>query len=94
MRIAEVIWLDAIVGKLSSKHGVDIDEVEQVFLNSARYRRIEKGKRIGEDVYMALGQTNGGRYLSVLFILKTNKDALILSARDMAARERKLYDKK
>jgi uncharacterized DUF497 family protein len=43
---------------------------------------------------MALGQTNGGRYLAVLFICKKTKEALILSARDMAKKERKQYDKK
>jgi hypothetical protein len=48
----------------------------------------------GEDVYMALGQTEEGRYLIVLFIHKKAKEALILSARDMARKERKLYDRK
>lgn len=37
---------------------------------------------------MALGQTDAGRYLTVLFIHKKTKGALILSARDMADKER------
>ena len=94
MRINEIIWLDAIVDKLASKHSVEIEEVEEVLNNKPRFRFIEKGKRIGEDVYMALGQTDAGRYLTVLFIHKLNSNALILSARDMARWERKLYERK
>jgi hypothetical protein len=40
---------------------------------------VEKGEREGEDVYMALGQTEAGRYLTVLFIHKKTKDALSLT---------------
>ena len=94
MSIDEIIWLDAIVEKLASKHGVDTDEVEEVFNNNPQFRFVEKGTRIGEDVYMASGQSDGGRYLTVLFIHKANGDALILSARDMAKWERKRYERK
>ena len=45
---------------------------------------MEKGSRKGEDVYLALGQNDAGRYLTVLFIYKKPREALILSARDMA----------
>jgi uncharacterized protein len=44
--------------------------------------------------YVALGRTEAGRYLSVLFIYKLTREALILSARDMARKERKIYGKK
>ncbi|MBL8187576.1 MAG: BrnT family toxin [Acidobacteria bacterium] len=94
MRINEIIWLDAIVDKLARKHGVDVDEAEEVFDSKPQFRFVEKGDRAGEDVYMASGQTNGGRYLTVLFIRKANGDALILSARDMANWERKRYERK
>ena len=93
MRIEEIIWLDVIVDKLAVKHGVETEEVE-VLSNNPRFRFVESGKRIGEDVYMASGQTDGGRYLSVLFIHKATDDALILSARDMAGWERKRYERK
>jgi uncharacterized DUF497 family protein len=43
---------------------------------------------------MALGRTEAGRYLAVLFVHKLSNDALILSARDMAPKERKRYDRK
>lgn len=43
---------------------------------------------------MVLGQSQTGRYLAVLFIYKPMQKALILSARDMANKERKMYDRK
>ena len=94
MRINGVIWLRDVVQKLASKHQVEIYEVEQALQNKPKFRFVEKGERKGEDVYSALGKTDAGRYLTVLFIWKTNKEALVLSARDMAGKERRQYGKK
>jgi uncharacterized DUF497 family protein len=94
MKIEGVIWLRDIVDKLAFKHHVEPDEVEQVLNNRPKIRFVEKGRRKGEEVYMALGQTDAGRYLTVLFIYKRTKEALILSARDMADKERRQYGKK
>jgi uncharacterized DUF497 family protein len=94
MRIEGIIWLEAIVEKLAVKHHVEPEEVEEVLLNRPKFRFVESGDRAGEDVYMALGQTFAGRYLTVLFIYKLTKEALILSARDMASKERTWYGRK
>ncbi len=94
MRIEGIIWLRDVVDKLISKHQVETFEVEGVLNARPKIRFVEKGDRAGENVYMALGQTDAGRYLAVLFIYKQTKEALILSARDMAAKERKQYGKK
>lgn len=94
MKIEGIIWLQEIVDKLASKHHVEPDEVEEVFDNKPKIRFVEKGERKGENVYMALGRTDAGRYMSVLFIYKKTKEVLILSARDMAAKERRQYGKK
>lgn len=94
MRIEEIIWLDAIIEKLAVKHRVEADEVETVLRNKPKFRFVEKGDRQEEDVYLALGQTDAGRYLAVLFIYKPSAQTLILSARNMADKERKLYDRK
>lgn len=94
MRIEGIVWLRDVVDKLAFKHHVEIREVEEVLSSKPNFRFVEKGKREGEDVYLALGQTMAGRYLSVLFIYKRTKEALILSARSMARKERKQYDKK
>ena len=55
--------LEEIVEKLEGKHQVVPEEVEQVFSNQPRIKRMNKGHFHGEDVYRALGQTDAGRYL-------------------------------
>ncbi|HMQ51045.1 MAG TPA: hypothetical protein PKE64_18630 [Anaerolineae bacterium] len=59
MRIEGIIWLREIVDKLAVKHQVETYEVEQVFDNRPKFRFVEKGERANEDVYLALGQSNG-----------------------------------
>jgi uncharacterized DUF497 family protein len=94
VRVEEIIWLNEIIEKLAVKHRVKPTEVEAVLYKKPKFRFVEKGDRKGEDVYLALGQTDAGRYLAVLFIYKPSNQALILSARDMADKERKLYGRK
>ena len=93
MRIGEIVWLDVIVDKIAIKHQVATEEVE-VFDSKPQFRFVEKGKRLGKDLYLALGRTEAGRYLTVLFIHKANNDALILSARGMERWEKRLYERK
>lgn len=94
MRIGGIIWMSDVIAKLASKHGVEPLEVEETLQSKPAFRRLERGARIGEDVYLALGQTRDGRHLSVIFIRKLSGDALILSARNMAAAERRCYEKR
>ena len=94
MKINGLIWLEELVDKIAQKHSIKQKEVREVFDNRPRFRFVEKGHRLGENVYSALGQTDAGRYLIVFFILKKEGQALILSARDMTASERRLYGKK
>ena len=94
MKIDGIIWLRDIADKPEFKHNVTMKEVEETLNNKPKFRLVEKGERKGEDVYMALGRTDSGRYLAILFIYKRTKEALILSARDMGDKERKQYGKK
>lgn len=94
MRIAGIIWLEEIVEKLAQKHAVKRDEVRQVLANSPRFRFLEKGHRLGENVYSATGQTDAGRYLIIVFVYKKDNRALILSTRDMTDSERRRHGKK
>ncbi|MGH7457325.1 MAG: BrnT family toxin [bacterium] len=94
MNIKSLIWLSDVIDKIESKHGVTVEEVEEIFKARTLYRRGPRGKkRKGEDVYKAYGQTEAGRYLFVAFIYKLDHRALILSARDMDETERDLYRK-
>jgi hypothetical protein len=70
MKIEGIIWLRDIVDKLAVKHQVETYEVEEAFDSRPKFRFVEKGEREGEDVYLALGRTEAGRYLTVLFIYK------------------------
>jgi uncharacterized DUF497 family protein len=94
MKIEGIIWLRDVVDKLAYKHHVETIKVEEVFSHEPKFRFVEKGDREGENVYLALGQTDAGRYLAVLFIYKRTKEALVLSARDMARKERRQYGRK
>lgn len=86
MKIESVVWLRDIVDKLAFKHRVETDEVEQVLNGRPKFRFVEKGERKDEDVYIALGQTNTGRYLSLAFYLQENERGVNI--------ERKRYGEK
>ena len=94
MKITEIIWLDEVREKIEYKHRCLPTEVEEVFTSKPKIKKMHKGYFCGEDVYRILGQTKAGRYLTVFFIHRSTKGALILSARDMDEKERKSYAKK
>jgi uncharacterized DUF497 family protein len=51
-------------------------------------------KNKNENLYIALSRTDDGRYLTIFFIYKLSRVALVISARDMDFAERKRYAKK
>ena len=91
MKITECLWLDQFVDKIIRKHHVHPEEVEEALFAKPFIRKVESGEVKGEDLYVAFGRTQAGRLLSVLFVLKKDKRALVISARDMTTRERKQY---
>ncbi len=93
MKTGQRIWLPSIREKIVSKHNVYPDEAEEVFTSNPPVRYARKGRRRGEDVYFAMGKTGGGRLLIIFFVRKLSGEALVISARDMTAKERRLYEK-
>lgn len=91
MRLYEIIWNQDFVDKMERKHRVTADEVEEVLFSKPHMRRAEKGRVLGEDLYVAYGQAVAGRYLVVFFILKYQTAAFPISARDMTQAERRYY---
>ena len=89
--INKIIWKETFINKIEGKHRLTIFEVEEILHGKKKVYRIAKGDVNGEDVYMALGKTSAGRYLSVFFILKKNRNVLPISARDMDNKERRKY---
>jgi len=94
MEIVDILLRNQVLDKIIWKHNISEFELRQVFNNQPSIRFMEKGKVKGENLYVALGKTDAGRYLSVFFIMKKSKKALIVTARDMAERERRRYGKK
>ncbi len=92
MDIADIKILNE--DKLEVKHSVIGHEVFEVFDSDPRIFFDEKGNVPEEDVYAALGRTYAGRYLTVFFVYKKNKTALVTSARDMITKEHRRYGKK
>ena len=91
MVISRIIWKDQFVEKLAEKHGVSLTEAEEVLSTKPHIRKMSKGLVKGENVYAAYGQTEGGRYLIVFYILILTGAILPISARDMDDAERKYY---
>lgn len=94
MRIVDIIWFPQVIDKLDWKHDLTPEEVEEVLFGKPMYRKVQRGHINGEDLYAAFGRTDAGRYLSVFFIYKLTREALILSARDMDDKERRQYERK
>lgn len=95
MQIEQIICPYLIEDKIRSKHNVTVHEARQVLISNPRIRFAEKGYTKGDNVYVAFGQTLGGRYLAVFFVYKpVTLTAIIISARDMSTKERKSYGQK
>ena len=95
MQIDRITCPGYIEDKIETKHNITVWEACQTLLAKPRIRFAEKGHTKGQDVYVAFGQTWGGRYLAVFFVYKPKgKTAIIISARDMSKRERKSYGRK
>ncbi|MEW6586343.1 MAG: BrnT family toxin [Nitrospirota bacterium] len=91
-KIAGFDW-DAGNARKNEKHGVTHAEAEQVFFNEPLFITPDESHSESEQRYRALGETGNGRRLTVVFTLR-QADALIrvISARNMNAKERKLYE--
>lgn len=94
MKVTDIIWLAEIEDKIIAKHRVWPKEVEETLENRPLVRFMERGQREGEHLYAAFGQSDGGRYLAVFFILKKSGEALIITARDMTDKERRSYGRR
>ena len=93
MIINEIIWKELFVEKLEAKHGVSVEEAEDVLGSKPHIKKIARGNVKGENVYAAFGQTIGGRYLVIFYIRKLTGAILPISARDVDDGERKYYGK-
>jgi len=84
-------WDEGNVAKNWDKHGVSPFECEEVFFNEPFVVSPDETHSHTEDRYYALGRTNSGRLLFVVFTRRGN-GIRVISARDMNRNERRYYN--
>jgi uncharacterized protein len=87
VRITNFEWDEGNVLHLELGHGIEPEEAEEVFLNRPFYRRTKKGP------YVAFGSTVSGRYLTLVFELKSKGRIRIITGWDMKGAEIQYYKK-
>jgi uncharacterized protein len=86
-------WDEGNADKNLIKHGVSRSECEQAFFNLPLVVADDAKHSQEETEYFALGQTDTGRRLFVVFTVR--RDTIrVISARDMNPKERLIYDEK
>ncbi len=73
------------------RHGVSQSESEQVFFNRPLVVTEDELHSHEEVRYYALGRTDRGRFLAIVYTFRGEK-IRIISARDMSPREQKEYE--
>ena len=74
-------------------HAVKKTEAEQVFFNHPLLV-FDTYVLNEEKRFLALGVTNEGRFLTVIFTIRKKKLIRVISVRDMSRKERKAYEDK
>ena len=96
-----MIDLDTIEGfdwdegnaRKNEKHGVTQADAEQIFFNEPLFITPDESHSETERRYRAFGKTSSGRLLTVIFTLRQAETRIrVISARDMNAKERRLYE--
>ena len=85
---------DAGNSRKNEEHGVTQTEAEQVFFNEPLLVTRDEKHSSPESRYRALGRTDGGRLLTIIFTLRGSGTLIrVISARDMNHREHLAYEK-
>jgi uncharacterized protein len=83
-------WDEGNADKNLEKHGVTDEECEEVFFNEPLVVGEDAAHSPDEPRGYALGQTNAGRKLFVVFTVRSDR-IRVISARDMTRREDRRY---
>ena len=84
-------WDEGNAGKNWLRHRVSPFECEQIFFNLPPVALEDRKYSQEEERYYALGKTDIGRLLFIVFMIR-EKDIRIISARDMNKKERRTYN--
>ena len=85
MYVNEFDWDEANRQHIA-RHHVGPDEVEESLVSGRPHIR-----RTAQERYLAYGQSESGRYLYIVFMVKKAGFIRIITARDMTAREKRFY---
>ncbi|MFH1776479.1 MAG: BrnT family toxin [Candidatus Omnitrophota bacterium] len=88
MKITHIEWNENTIWHIA-KHGVDPREVEEVCFEGKPFILKSRDYR-----YFALGQTESGRYLTIIFEYRGTNSAKIITARAMSKAEQKFYKRR
>ena len=86
---AELLWDDASIEHIWERHHLRIEEVDEAFHNPKAL--IHTGRYGRQVVY---GQTEGGRYLTIIVKFESRHTAWLITARDMTNSERQRYKRR
>lgn len=89
-RVVGFDWDEGNKQKNWVKHQVDYTECEQVFFNKPLLISEDIKHSSQEQRYYALGQSDIGRTLFLVFTVRNNK-IRVISARDQSKKERMIY---
>jgi uncharacterized DUF497 family protein len=81
---------DDVALHILKEHDVTVSEVFEVFFNPDQEPLIKRSQR-GGGRYLALGQTQAGRYLTIAFEQKNHETIEVVTARNMQGNERRWY---
>lgn len=89
--VEEFDWDANNIEKNRERHQVEPGECEEVFFNQPLLVAQDQVHSIGEERYHALGHSNTGRKLLIVFTVR-GKNLRVISARDMSRKERTAYE--
>jgi uncharacterized DUF497 family protein len=92
VRISEIVWTEADVAHIA-RHGVTPEEVEEVLAASPLWRRGRTHRETGRRSLYALGQTEAGRHLFIVFSLLGRGRARCVTAMEMDEKARRYYER-
>jgi uncharacterized DUF497 family protein len=87
LKIREFEWDNGNVVHIELGHGIKPEEAEEIFAVKPLFRKTKRGH------YAAMGPTIDGRFLTIVFELKGNGIARIITGWDMEQAEKKYWRK-
>ena len=83
-------WDAGNADKIWDRHGVTPAECEELFFNRPLVVGVDEEHSSAEDRLYALGQSDSGRLMFVVFTIR-RRLIRVISARDMSRKERRVY---